>query len=1037
MADNLIANVWPEWQIEEQLGKGSYGVVYKAVRHERTHTSISAIKVISIPQDSSEIDTLRSEGFNLDDSKTYFRSLVDEFVSEIELMESFKGIQNIVSVEDYKVVEKTDKIGWDIFIRMELLTPLNSHFAEGVFSEAEVIKLGSDICSALDICSRRNIIHRDIKPENIFINDFGFYKLGDFGIARKLENMTAGLSQKGTYNYMAPEVFYGHQYDARVDIYSLGIVLYRLLNSNRLPFLDSGKQLLNPNERKLALEKRLRGDTLPPPCNASSEMSNLILRACAYDPNQRFASAAEMKEALTSIENKTYQILPLSILDDGTATVMDRHTTFDGGSTGNVTQSIISSDKNLPSTYSSSTVAQSKQEVFVDSPVSKQPLKQKKKRKAPLIAAIVIIAAIIVATALFFTNFNPASLLGSLVPGAVSPEISKPVEDSVPPTESQAPVDDAEPVDDLPSSTKSEVSEIEEKEPVEITPADTSHKPEQQLSFKVLEEAESLAENNDYLAAIEVISGALEESPDNPKYLELYEKYSSAYEDLILNEAADFSSNGDYESSIKLLKSSLEILPGNEKITLVLVSNIGDFEDQVAADVSAKSSAGDYAAVIKTLDDAIAIIGNDSSLSSTRSYWENTIVEWTQAQAALLTKDGLYSEAVETINNSLTILPNNTDLTSLLQKTTASQEATKNVSAVSSNPNQNPVLPKTAEEHDIVGGSSMDNAVAVIREDIYHASFEAEGVTDWYKVTTSSNYSAYRFELKNNNINTDLYCVVYDSYQNKLGEKNSYKGATSYLDLTLESDTTYWIQIRRNSKSKTGNYQFCINEKICDAGNISDEAFAIDLDTLNTKSISVYGISDWYKFTTTANYSSYQFYLMNNNINSDLYITVYDEYGTKLGDVNAYKGYYSTLDLALDANKTYKIQINPNSKTQTGNYQFSVTEKIRAAGLSMSEAFPVNISQTYQRTFDTTFDDWYTYTFSASGDYTLSLTNNSINTDLYVKIFDTLGTEIFSKNVYEGKSLSSVISVEAGTTLYVCFDRNSNKKMGNYTFSME
>ena len=213
-----ISSVWPEWQIEKQLGKGSFGVVYQAVRKDSNVESHAAIKVVSIPSDSSEVDSLRSEGLDLNGTKTYFKGIVDDFVNEIQLMESMKGMQNIVSVEDYKVVEKTDVIGWDIYIRMELLTPFSTYSCDKVLTEADVIKLGIDICTALEVCSQRNIIHRDIKPENIFINDFGYYKLGDFGIARKLENMTGGLSQKGTYNYMAPEVANSKEYDARVEI---------------------------------------------------------------------------------------------------------------------------------------------------------------------------------------------------------------------------------------------------------------------------------------------------------------------------------------------------------------------------------------------------------------------------------------------------------------------------------------------------------------------------------------------------------------------------------------------------------------------------------------------------------------------------------------------------------------------------------------------------------------------------------------------------------------------------------------------------
>ncbi|MBQ4562697.1 MAG: protein kinase [Clostridia bacterium] len=305
-ADMDISSVWPEWKITQRLGKGSYGTVYKIVRNDNGIETDAALKIISIPSDEAEIDSLRSEGFDMDSTRDYFRNIVNDFIGEIRLMESFKGMQNIVSVEDYKVVEKNDGIGWDIYIRMELLTPFTSYISDKILTESEVIKLSCDICSALDICARSNVIHRDIKPENIFVNKFGFFKLGDFGIARELENVTGALSHKGTLNYIAPEVAMGLEYDARVDIYSLGIVLYRLLNGNRLPFLNDDEQSKNPNTRKDAVEKRIRGERLPAPCDASPEMADLILRACAFDRNERFSSAREMKAALMSIENHSY-----------------------------------------------------------------------------------------------------------------------------------------------------------------------------------------------------------------------------------------------------------------------------------------------------------------------------------------------------------------------------------------------------------------------------------------------------------------------------------------------------------------------------------------------------------------------------------------------------------------------------------------------------------------------------------------------------------------------------------------------------------
>ena len=104
--------------------------------------------------------------------RAYYEEIVEDFENEIRLMESLKGMQNVVSVEDYKIVERKQEIGWDIYIRMELLTPFNEYVTNNYLTEKEVIKIGIDICSALELCDRMNIIHRDIKPENIFINNF-------------------------------------------------------------------------------------------------------------------------------------------------------------------------------------------------------------------------------------------------------------------------------------------------------------------------------------------------------------------------------------------------------------------------------------------------------------------------------------------------------------------------------------------------------------------------------------------------------------------------------------------------------------------------------------------------------------------------------------------------------------------------------------------------------------------------------------------------------------------------------------------------
>ncbi len=291
---NMPVSPWPEWEIISKIGEGSYGCVYKAARSEQGNTFYSAIKVISVPGSREELNTVLSEAGDENSARQYFENMMKDCIREISTMEYFRGNSYIVSVEDYKVTEYLDEIGWDIFIRMEYLKSFYDHFEERECTEDAVLKLGTDICRALGYLDQMQIIHRDIKPENIFVSPFGDYKLGDFGIAKENLRTLGTFSQKGTYTYMAPEVYHGGRYDSRADIYSLGIVLYKMLNHNRVPFVSSDKQLITHYDKEKALEKRMQGEVLPPPAAASSEMSSIVLKACAFDPNDRYQSAKDM-----------------------------------------------------------------------------------------------------------------------------------------------------------------------------------------------------------------------------------------------------------------------------------------------------------------------------------------------------------------------------------------------------------------------------------------------------------------------------------------------------------------------------------------------------------------------------------------------------------------------------------------------------------------------------------------------------------------------------------------------------------------------
>ena len=293
---------WPGWTIGKYLGAGGYGKVYEI---ERTLSGVrerAALKVVSRPADDAEIEACYENGYDQASMKASYEEEIQRYVKEYELMKELQGQTNIVSCDDFAVVPRKDGIGGQIFIRMELLTPLQKATKQSMLSESEVIRLGKDICKALILCEARHIIHRDIKPENILISKFGDYKLGDFGVAR-VQDHTTNATKMGTHGYAAPEVEHGQKYGKEADIYSLGITLYWLLNNRRMPFLNADEAVTAMKNQE-ALRRRYEGEKLPAPKNGSQKLKQIVLKACAYRPVDRYRSAQELYDALAELSGE-------------------------------------------------------------------------------------------------------------------------------------------------------------------------------------------------------------------------------------------------------------------------------------------------------------------------------------------------------------------------------------------------------------------------------------------------------------------------------------------------------------------------------------------------------------------------------------------------------------------------------------------------------------------------------------------------------------------------------------------------------------
>lgn len=211
---------------------------------------------------------------------------------------------NIVTVHD---------VGQDhgtIYIAMEFIEgqPLDLLLKTRKFDIAEVIDIGIQVAMALDYAHQKGVVHRDIKPSNLILLESGQIKLTDFGIAH-LEDTSATHQTRtgdilGTPAFMSPEQIEGETIDRRSDLFSLGIILYRL-TSGEWPFSGQSMAALfnaisNSQPQK---PKKINPDISP-------KLSALIMKSLDKDPDRRFQTGKEMATALRTFQGRATNSFP-------------------------------------------------------------------------------------------------------------------------------------------------------------------------------------------------------------------------------------------------------------------------------------------------------------------------------------------------------------------------------------------------------------------------------------------------------------------------------------------------------------------------------------------------------------------------------------------------------------------------------------------------------------------------------------------------------------------------------------------------------
>jgi serine/threonine-protein kinase len=267
------------YELDELIGEGTFGRVYRGrdLRLER----LVAIKVIK-PWWTEDPDWARS------------------FEREAQLMArvSHPGIVQIYDIGYageglYYVAELVD--GQSLADRLREGS-LSAGEARGI-PAGEARGIAEQLCRALAQAHAKRVVHRDVKPANVLIAPDGRVKIGDFGIARLAEGTTDGASGMGgaggtivgTPRYMAPEQARGRPTSPATDVYGVGVVLYEML-AGRPPFTE-----------RAAVELALRHVSDPPPplpARTPSALVEIVERALAKDPADRYPSAREMADAL-------------------------------------------------------------------------------------------------------------------------------------------------------------------------------------------------------------------------------------------------------------------------------------------------------------------------------------------------------------------------------------------------------------------------------------------------------------------------------------------------------------------------------------------------------------------------------------------------------------------------------------------------------------------------------------------------------------------------------------------------------------------
>ena len=289
---NLNTTLLSSMEIMSCLGRKGGTAVYLVRSSKSDHFYI--LKHISVPESQKQVEALRFTGAASDDeeAQAYYQQLASDYQTELEKMQTLSGSPNLDCFRSYEIKPKEEGIGFDVFLLAEYRSTLERYLADTPMTQSGAVNLAIDLCSALADLRSAGLIHRDVTPSNIYLGTQGHFMLGDLGVTEIEGLKFCSMPEQLLSPYSAPELFdLIANVNQTIDLYAVGLILYRIYNGNHAPFEDER------TSAKAADRMRITGQELPAPMFADYEMAEIIRKACAFQPEDRFQTPEEMKQA--------------------------------------------------------------------------------------------------------------------------------------------------------------------------------------------------------------------------------------------------------------------------------------------------------------------------------------------------------------------------------------------------------------------------------------------------------------------------------------------------------------------------------------------------------------------------------------------------------------------------------------------------------------------------------------------------------------------------------------------------------------------